>query len=131
MRGIDLGRCVIGSVNVTNFLTLTNPLFDLCLLLEVILREVRRETMLLKILIITPIPCHAGLLRVWRVMPYRILCNVTRQKSLEVRSGLILTPSHFTRFHKIRYGINSSWEILTKDRCWRCLCVWIFSKFFV
>ena len=38
-------------------------------------------------------------------MPYRILCNGTKQKSSETRSGLALTSSRFTPLHKIRYGI--------------------------
>jgi len=44
-------------------------------------------------------------------MPSRMLCNGTEQKSLEARSGLILTPFHFTRLHKNRYGIPESEEI--------------------
>jgi hypothetical protein len=39
------------------------------------------------------------------MMPYRILCNGTEQKSPEARSRLALTPSRFTPLHKIRYGI--------------------------
>src|SRR3989442_62336 len=38
-------------------------------------------------------------------MPYRILCNGTKQKSSETRSGLALMSSRFTPLHKIRYGI--------------------------
>ncbi len=44
------------------------------------------------------------------VMPYRILCNGTEQKSLEARSGLTLKPSHFSPLHKIRYGVLYSFS---------------------
>jgi len=41
------------------------------------------------------------------LMPYRILCNGTWQKSPEVRSRLTLTSTCFTPLHKIRYGIGN------------------------
>ena len=45
--------------------------------------------------------------RLVKGMPYRILCNGTKQKSSETRSGLALTSSRFTPLHKIRYGIRT------------------------
>jgi Phosphoesterase family len=42
--------------------------------------------------------------------------RVTRQKSLEVRSGLILTPSHFTRLRKIRYGIGKATDLFASRK---------------
>src|SRR5438309_5650212 len=40
-------------------------------------------------------------------MPYEMLWNGAKQKSLETRSGLILTPSRCTSLHKNRYDIKS------------------------
>ncbi len=41
-------------------------------------------------------------------MPYRVLCNGEFQKSLEARTGVILTLSRFTPLHKTRYGVAYS-----------------------
>ena len=40
------------------------------------------------------------------MMPYRILCNGTFQKSQEARSGLSLASSHRTSLHNNRYGVS-------------------------
>ena len=48
-------------------------------------------------------------------MPYRILCNGTKQKSSETRSGLALMSSRFTPLHKIRYGIPKITDIGTRN----------------